>query len=263
MELTVHSDIFNNISKSLSNPEIFTVVITVIVAIVAKIYLGSNENKSFFQWILEIIFWIIVGFIIISNSIRYLFGINIETTLSDLLTNNPLIEINVNNDTTKKTVKFSDKNEVFHISGNDFRYKDAEPLCKAYGARLANYDDMEKAYNKGAEWCEYGWSQDQMAYFPTQKKTWEELQSSESNKNACGRPGINGGYIANPNIRFGVNCYGIKPDISDREKCMMDNTSYYENPEDKIMNKKEEYWESRISDMLISPFNENKWSRIQ
>ena len=72
MELTVHSDIFNNISKSLSNPEIFTVFITVIVAIVVKIYLGSNENKSLFQWILEIIFWIIVGFIIISNSIRYI-----------------------------------------------------------------------------------------------------------------------------------------------------------------------------------------------
>ena len=27
----------------------------------------------------------------------------------------------------------------------------------------------------------------------------------------CGNPGINGGYFANPDLKFGVNCYGIKP----------------------------------------------------
>ena len=30
--------------------------------------------------------------------------------------------------------------------------------------------------------------------------------------NNCGRPGVNGGYFDNPNIKFGVNCYGQKPD---------------------------------------------------
>ncbi len=267
MELSVHSDIFNNISKFLHKPEIFTIFVAVIVSIIAKIYLGSNENKTFFQWILELIFWIIIGFIIITNALRYFFGIEIITSISDILTNNPLIEIDVNksnkSENSEKKVTFSDKNEVFHISGNNYRYKDAEPICKAYGARVATYDEIEKAYNNGAEWCEYGWSENQMAFFPTQKKTWEELQSSEKNKNACGRPGINGGYMANPNIRFGVNCYGVKPDISDREKCLMENTSYYENPEEKIVDSKAEYWESRLSDLLISPFNENKWSRIE
>lgn len=263
MEISIHSDILNNISKFLQTPEIFTIFVAVIVSIIAKIYLGSNENKTFFQWMLEIIFWILIGFIIIINAIRYFFGIEIVTSLSDILTNNPLIEIDVNKKETNKKVTFSDKNEVFHISGNEFRYKDAEPICKAHGARLATYDEVEKAYNNGAEWCEYGWSENQMAFFPTQKKTWESLQSSDKNKNACGRPGINGGFMANPNIRFGVNCYGVKPDITDREKCLMENTSYYENPEEKVIDKKAEYWESRISDLLISPFNENKWSRIQ
>ena len=28
------------------------------------------------------------------------------------------------------------------------------------------------------------------------------------------RPGINGGYIDNKNVRFGVNCFGTKPEAS-------------------------------------------------
>ena len=95
MEISVHSDILNNISKFLQTPEIFTIFVAVIVSIIAKIYLGSNENKTFFQWIFEIFFWIILGFIIITNAIRYFFGIEIVTSLSDILTNNPLIEIDV------------------------------------------------------------------------------------------------------------------------------------------------------------------------
>ena len=38
-----------------------------------------------------------------------------------------------------------------------------------------------------------------------------KLQGDENLKNACGRPGINGGFIGNPNVRFGANCYGVKP----------------------------------------------------
>ena len=28
----------------------------------------------------------------------------------------------------------------------------------------------------------------------------------------CGKPGINGGYFSDPTMKFGVNCYGVKPD---------------------------------------------------
>ena len=38
-----------------------------------------------------------------------------------------------------------------------------------------------------------------MAFFPTQKDTWEKLQANEESKNTCGRPGVNGGYMGNPN----------------------------------------------------------------
>ena len=75
--------------------------------------------------------------------------------------------------------------EVFNISNNLYTYEEAPYVCQALGGRLASYDEIEESYNKGGEWCNYGWSQDQMAYFPTQKETWNLLQSNEDYKNAC------------------------------------------------------------------------------
>ena len=70
----------------------------------------------------------------------------------------------------------TDKKEVYNIGNNLFKYDDAEHLCKAFGGELATYEQVEKAFEKGADWCNYGWSQDQMALYPTQKSTWENLQ---------------------------------------------------------------------------------------
>ena len=64
------------------------------------------------------------------------------------------------------------KNEVFNISNNLYTYDDAQAICSVYGAQLATYDQVEEAYKDGAEWCNYGWSENQMAFFPTQKSTW-------------------------------------------------------------------------------------------
>ena len=276
MEVSVNSEILstlnNSIKSLMSNPEIFAIIIAVVIAFISKMYLGSSDFKSFNQTLGETILYTFLAFIIISNSVKYLFGIEIVTTISDILTNNPLIEIDIlkesdiKNDSLvrkEKKVKFSDKNEVFHIKGNNFQYKDATPVCKAYGAKLATYDQVENAYNNGAEFCEYGWSDDQLALFPTQKKTWNEMQKGNSKVvNTCGRPGVNGGYIENPNVRFGVNCYGVKPDISKQEKCMMTSTGFYENPEAKVETARTNYWESRLSELIVSPFNENKWNKM-
>jgi hypothetical protein len=113
------------------------------------------------------------------------------------------------------------QDEVFNISNNLYTYDDAKAVCTAYGARLATYDEVEEAYNKGGEWCNYGWSSDQMALFPTQKLTWYNLQRNPKHKNDCGRPGVNGGYMENPYIRFGVNCFGKKPAATDKDKAEM------------------------------------------
>jgi len=102
--------------------------------------------------------------------------------------------------------------EVFHLSDNKFTYDDAPAVCAAYGAQLATLEQIINAYNHGAEWCGYGWSAGGMALYPTQKGTWDALQGEvdQGKRTACGRPGVNGGYF-DPSSKFGVNCYGIKP----------------------------------------------------
>ena len=109
------------------------------------------------------------------------------------------------------TVSGKDKKEVFNVASNMYTYDDARAVCDLYGARLATYEDVEHAYNDGAEWCNYGWSEGQMAFFPTQTSTWSSLQKDPLRKHDCGRPGVNGGFFDNPELRFGVNCFGVKP----------------------------------------------------
>jgi hypothetical protein len=110
-----------------------------------------------------------------------------------------------------------DKKEVFHIANQDYTYDQAKCKCESYGSRLATKDEVTEAYNNGANWCTYGWVNNQSAYYPVQKCTWDKMQ--EDNKQLpkyarkfCGRnPGLNGGYFTNPSLKFGVNCFGVKP----------------------------------------------------
>ena len=102
--------------------------------------------------------------------------------------------------------------EVFTVSKNNYSFYDAAPLCKALGAELATYDQVKTAWNRGADWCNYGWVKGQMAVYPTQRETYEELQQGpEDQKGACGKPGLNGGYFDNPELKFGVTCIGKRP----------------------------------------------------
>jgi len=107
---------------------------------------------------------------------------------------------------------------VFNIAEDKYTYSDAEPLCKAFGAELATYDQVKEAYDKGADWCNYGWIKGQTAVYPTQKETYDKLQTGpEEQRASCGIPGINGGYFDNPELRFGVNCYGERPSENDAD----------------------------------------------
>lgn len=156
------------------------------------------------------------------------------------------------------------QDEVFNISTNSFTYEDAEAVCSIYDAKLATYDQIEEAYNNGAEWCSYGWSANQMAFFPTQKKTWNKLQS-EKHKNNCGRPGVNGGHIANPYIKFGVNCYGKKPKPSDHDLKRMKANKTRELPpskEEKEKQDKIQKWKDNADEMLrVNAYNKKRWSK--
>ena len=82
-------------------------------------------------------------------------------------------------------------------------------------------------------------------------------------KNDCGRPGINGGYIANPNVRFGINCFGHKPKITDEEAKLMSESSIFPKTRAEIkFENNVEKWKRRLPNILVSPFNHNNWSII-
>ena len=153
--------------------------------------------------------------------------------------------------------KINKKKQVFNISNNIFSYDEAEAVCKAYNSDLASEKQLHEAYEQGADWCNYGWSQNQMALYPTQKSTWEDLQKDPINKNSCGMWGVNGGYFENPNTLFGVNCYGIKPEPKDRERNKLPSVSQREqNIEQKMLSIQE-----NLDDVSVSPFNVNLWSQ--
>ena len=147
--------------------------------------------------------------------------------------------------------------EVFHIPGNKYTYTEADGLCKAFGARLANYDEIENAYSKGGEWCSYGWSEGQMAYFPTQKDTFNQLQKYPEQKNNCGRPGVNGGYMANPYIKFGVNCYGMKPEMKNKDE------KYMKASETRVHKRNNGNNSQNVDNVIVASFNTKDWNQYQ
>jgi len=153
------------------------------------------------------------------------------------------------------------RQEVFNVSQNRFTYYDAGPLCKALGAELATYDQVKESWDKGGDWCNYGWSKGQVAVYPTQVSTWEKLQKGpEEQRGACGRPGVNGGHFDNPELRFGVNCYGVKPAQSqhDAEKIAKRDGQPF-TPGALDFDKKVSHFRSEADHIGVMPFNNSTW----
>lgn len=235
---------------------------------------NNNNNNEYYMensssgYIILFIFIIFIGLLIwyfIPLSLLSYFNYKYITGITNIFTNNPSIFVDV--DTTPENTNTPPKNipqdQVFNIPGNYYTYNDAKSLCNAYGSRLANYSEIENAYNNGAEWCNYGWSDDQMALFPTQAETYKNLQKISGHEHDCGRPGINGGYISNEKVRFGVNCYGKKPKMTEIEEQLMETSTPYPLTEDDIMmEKKTEMLKKKLPEILVSPFNYNNWYRI-
>lgn len=172
----------------------------------------ENGAKPYSIVLIECLAWIIFVVVVIVSFFKYVLKIQVtdamDKTWGSVWKQYDTDQANVR--AASATIA-SPKEEVFNIANNVYTYDDAQQVCSIYGARLATYDDIEKSYQDGGEWCNYGWSDGQAAYFPTQKETWNKLQKTTSHKNDCGRPGVNGGYMQNPNVRFGVNCVGVKP----------------------------------------------------
>jgi hypothetical protein len=278
-------NMYNYINNYVLNPVVFIIIALIIIGYLvifsslgnneSNTSLTSNNDNSYGQSYLGMFVIIIFVILILINGFQYFFNISITAYLKDLFTDEPKIEIVANqskNKQTKKSDEDSDdesdekiklKKQVFNIPGNHYNYNDAKAVCNAYGADLATYQQIESAYKKGAEWCNYGWSDGQMALFPTQQKTYDTLQTIEGHEHDCGRPGINGGYMANPEIKYGVNCYGIKPSIRQDEEEMMKTISPYpKTMKDIEFQKKVDHWKSKIHEIMISPFNYNMWGEV-
>jgi hypothetical protein len=263
-------NMYNNLNNFIMNPVVFIIILLIIVAYYAfssslgTSNLGSNEGSNGGNMFGIIIVGILVILILV-NAFQYFFSINVTAYIQGLFSPQTTVDIVVDQSTYQPSavpeIKF--RKQVFNIPGNYYNYENAKALCKAYGAELASYDQIEKAYNNGAEWCNYGWSANQLALFPTQKKTYDKLQTIEGHENDCGRTGINGGYIANPNVKFGVNCYGYKPKITgDEEELMKKSTPYPETAEDIAFQKKVDLFKNNLEQILVSPFNNDLWSEL-
>ena len=160
------------------------------------------------------------------------------------------------------------KKEVFNIDRNDFTYNDAALVCHAYDAQLATHDQMIQAHKNGAHWCNYGWSANQMALYPVQRKIWEKLQQGELNeKTKCQEPnknGLVGGVFEKKDLKFGVNCYGYRP------KPDADKIIYNGNKEESIYNDLSSENKIKLAKLKskkesgklsVRPYNSKYWSK--
>jgi hypothetical protein len=277
---------FGNSLNFLSlNPTVIIIAVIVVFAYILMFsYLGNqdtystevssaNKYQRFFGIILTIVFLVLL----LINGFNYFLNIDIVTSITNIFTKKPTVDINVKSELSPDSGPGSGPGpvpgpipvpelygeEVYYVPDNVYTYNDSKALCAAYGGRLANIKELYDTYDKGGEWCGYGWSENQLALFPTQYDHWQRLQKIKGHENDCGRPGVNGGYIDNPNVRFGVNCYGPRPKITPLETSLMKvSQDYPMTKQQQKFNRRVEYWKEKIGDILVSPFNSNSWSKF-
>lgn len=297
MDINTNSDYENQmenmydfINNFLFNPMLVGILFGVIILYIVISYsLGSNmENGSSFESnyssssnsttnssskIIGIIFLILLLIMIVSNAYFYYYGVSIISSIQNIISNgydnesDLKLEIHkTDNDKDKDETEIHQiklRPQVFNIPENKFTYEDAKAICKSYDSELATYNQIEDAYNKGANWCSQGWSEGQNIFYPTQESVFNDLQKIKGHEHDCGRIGINGGYISNPKARFGVNCYGRKPQMTPDEEYIMENKPVYPlTQEDILFQKRVDYWKKHITDVIISPFNSTTWSKF-
>ena len=128
-------------------------------------------------------------------------------------------------------------------------------LCAAYDSKLATLEEMISAYKKGANWCSYGWSEGQIALYPTQSDFWNKLQEYPYRKNECGDVGVNGGFFENKHYKFGVNCYGKGPNPKSGE---VEKYSLGEKKLSKTDLMAEKYKHMK-DEITVAPFSQDRW----
>lgn len=161
-----------------------------------------------------------------------------------------------NSGTPLATLSNPSVKQVFNIKENKYTLDDAPGVCGALGAEVATIDQLVDAHKKGADWCNVGWTKDGLAAFPIQYSTWKTLQDNEpNNRNICGSPGIN--LVRNdPNLLYGVNCFGIKPEPKDGEKVKQ----VIQSDAQLALQAKIAQFQKNMKAIGVASFNQDKWS---
>ena len=294
-----YSNIFTQSFDSFKISYIFLFGIVVLVYImIFALYGNSTGPNSSLMIIIEIILWVVLIIVIgvnINNN-EYNFSTQIKNLFSNQTTQ---LDVNVTAGTpgtaavtpgtpgtaavtpgttdisggrsqitlwtqiknffsSNNSCETSESGEVFHIPNNLHTYEQARSICSKFNSRLATYKEVEDAYINGANWCSYGWSEDQLALFPTQFDVYNNLKRIPGHEHDCGRPGVNGGFIDNTNVRFGINCYGKKPEQTEQDKAYSERLKMSYSPivDESVL---DQINKDKL-DILVSPFNKDKWS---
>lgn len=248
-------------------------IVVIIIYYLVFSSLGNNDSgtASPIKIFIEHTLWFIFIVLLLLNGITYIFHVDLIKVFKNFIYTKK--HDDVANGATQQGIipddkhdeedehKFNLFNQVFNLSEKNYSFDDAKAVCTAYDAKLATYDELNSAYNKGADWCNPSWTDGQMALYPTQKASWEILQKSKGHEHDCGHPGINGIYIPDPNKKFGVNCYGPKPHVTpDQVHDMINTPIYKKNSKELAFDKSVDFWRTKISQIVVAPFNHNNWS---
>jgi len=230
----------------------FIIIIPVVILMLILIFLNNSYSS------IEILLFLFVVMVVGVIGSEYFFGINLTATIQHLFTK-PEVDISIVQPDIPDTPEIpstpdnlldTTRKQTYHVQGR-FDYMNAKAVCKAYNGQIANIKQVMDAYEKGAEWCDYGWSDDRMVLYPTQYKSWKSYQEL-GHKEQCGRPGVNGGYNHNLMQKLGVNCFGKKPKLNGP----MPKTILPPG----VVDKRVEYWKSKLGNLNVSPFNYDSWS---
>lgn len=266
---------YENLNNFGTNPFVLIVlIIIIIIYYVIFSFLGNSNNesdkKSSGFALFESLLLAIAIILIFINGLAYFFNINIITEIKNLYSENPEIEVKStkkdtsNNDLSLNNfLKNEPEKESYHIPGNNFTYHDAKAVCKAFNSDLATFKQLQESQKKGASWCSYGWTQDQLALYPTSDFDWKKLQETSDQKYSCGLPGINGSYLDNPYVKLGANCYGVKPYKSKLEVDLLgDDHNIPKSEKEILFNERVKYWKNRLGNILVYPFNNKNWYMV-
>lgn len=283
----VLSNNLTNFESFISTPSSFVVILLILITIYifSLLFSTMSVSKPYTMMFAENILWILLIFIVIANFFTHILHVDFVHWLNTVLGINKDVAVlttgapsttpsassasnvsaNLTSPPPPSTPVNDGENEVFNVGNNLYTYDDATAICKSYGATVATYDQVEDAYNQGGEWCNYGWSAGQMALFPTQKATWSSLQNDPATKNNCGRPGVNGGYISNPYVKFGVNCYGKKPPkpagTGNKNSTANKMKVIPKTKEEQMLQNKVDFWKENGDKILqINYFNDKQWN---